>query len=39
MIEGCVEADIIFILPNPEYAPITVCFEITGTAHNIIDYE
>ncbi len=32
MIEGCVEADIIFRLPNPEYAPITVCYEITGTA-------
>ena len=32
MIEGCVEADIIFLLPNPEYAPITVYFEVTGTA-------
>lgn len=39
MIEGCVEADIIFRLPNPDYAPITVCFEITGTALNGIDYE
>ena|GEM_PF-342749 len=39
MIEGCVEADIIFRLPNPEYAPITVCFEITGTATNGVDYE
>ncbi len=39
MIEGCVEADIIFILPNPDYAPITVCFEIEGTATNGIDYE
>ena len=39
MIEGCVEADIIFILPNPDYAPITVCFEITGTAVNGEDYE
>jgi gliding motility-associated-like protein len=32
MIEGCVEADIIFKLPNPEYAPITVYFEVEGTA-------
>lgn len=39
MIEGCVEADIIFRLPNPDYAPITVCFEITGTATNGVDYE
>jgi gliding motility-associated-like protein len=39
MIEGCVEADIIFILPNPDYAPITVCYEITGTAINGVDYE
>jgi gliding motility-associated-like protein len=39
MIEGCVEADIIFRLPNPEYAPITVCFEITGTAINKVDYD
>ncbi len=38
MIEGCVEADIIFILPNAEYAPITVCFEIGGTAINGTDY-
>lgn len=39
MIEGCVEADIIFRLPNPDYAPITVCFEITGVAINGTDYE
>lgn len=39
MIEGCVEADIIFRLPNPDYAPITVCYEITGTATNMIDYD
>lgn len=39
MIEGCVEADIIFRLPNPDYAPITVCFEIGGTATNGTDYE
>ena len=32
MIESCVEADIIFRLPNPEYAPITVFFEVGGTA-------
>ncbi|MCD4682649.1 MAG: gliding motility-associated C-terminal domain-containing protein [Bacteroidales bacterium] len=39
MIEGCVEADIIFHLPNPQYAPITVCYEIGGTAINGVDYE
>jgi len=42
MIEGCVEADIIFQLPNSSYAPITVCFEITegpGYAVNGVDYE
>ncbi len=33
MIEGCVEADIIFKLPSPEYAPITVNLEILGTAN------
>jgi len=33
MIEGCVEADIIFKLPNPDYAPITVYFEVLGTAN------
>lgn len=33
MIEGCVEADIIFKLPNPEYAPVTVYFEVGGTAN------
>ncbi len=33
MIESCVEADIIFRLPNPEYAPITVYFEVGGTAN------
>ncbi len=33
------EADIIFRLPSPEYAPITVCYEIAGTAINGIDYE
>lgn len=32
MIEGCVEADIIFKLPNPEYAPVTIYFEVGGTA-------
>ncbi|MCD4695432.1 MAG: choice-of-anchor L domain-containing protein [Bacteroidales bacterium] len=39
MIEGCVEADIIFWIPNPGYAPVTVCYEIGGTAINGIDYE
>ena len=32
MVEGCVEADIIFRLPNSSYAPITINYEITGTA-------
>ncbi|MBN2173375.1 MAG: gliding motility-associated C-terminal domain-containing protein [Bacteroidales bacterium] len=39
MIEGCIEADIIFTLPNESYAPLTVCFEITGSAIPGIDYE
>lgn len=39
MIEGCVEADIIFRLPNPGYTPVTVCYEVCGTATNGIDYE
>jgi hypothetical protein len=39
MVEGHVEADVVFRLPNPEYAPITVCYEIGGTAINGIDYE
>ena len=39
MIEGCVEADIVFRLPNSSYAPVTVNYAITGTAINGIDYE
>jgi hypothetical protein len=39
VVEGCVEADVIFRLPNPDYAPVTVCYEIGGTAVNGIDYE
>ncbi|MCD4788518.1 MAG: choice-of-anchor L domain-containing protein, partial [Bacteroidales bacterium] len=39
MIEGCVEADIIFKLPNASYAPITVYFEVGGSATNGVDYE
>jgi hypothetical protein len=39
MVEGHVEADVVFRLPNPEYAPITICYEITGTASNGADYE
>ncbi|MBC8490212.1 MAG: choice-of-anchor L domain-containing protein, partial [Bacteroidetes bacterium] len=39
MIEGCVEADIIFKLPNASYAPITVYFEVTGSATNGVDYD
>ncbi len=33
MLEGYVEADIVFKLPSPEYAPLTVNFEILGTAN------
>jgi hypothetical protein len=39
MVEGHVEADLIFKLPGAEYAPVTICFEIDGTAINGIDYE
>ena len=39
MVEGHVEADVVFKLPNAEYAPVTICFEITGTAINGVDYE
>jgi gliding motility-associated-like protein len=38
MIEGCVSAEIIFTLPDPSYAPVTICFEIGGTATNGLDY-
>ena len=39
MVEGHVEADLVFKLPSAEYAPVTICFEISGTAINGIDYE
>jgi hypothetical protein len=39
MVEGHVGADLVFKLPGVEYAPVTICFEITGTAINGIDYE
>jgi hypothetical protein len=39
MVEGYVEADVVFRLPNPEYAPITICYEIGGDAVNGCDYE
>ena len=39
MVEGHVEADLIFKLPGVEYAPVTICYEITGTASNGADYE
>lgn len=38
MVEGCVEADIIFKLPAAGWAPYTVNFEILGTAINGTDY-
>ena len=39
MVEGHVEADLVFKLPGAEYAPVTICYEITGTAINGVDYE
>jgi hypothetical protein len=42
LIEGCVEADLIFELPNNSYTPIEICFDIVtgpGYAVNGIDYE
>ncbi len=39
MVEGCVEADIVFKLPNASYAPITITYELTGDAINGVDYE
>lgn len=33
MVEGFVEADIVFKLPNPDYTPMTVYFEVGGTAN------
>ena len=38
-VEGHVEGDLIFKLPSPEYSPVTICYEISGTAINGIDYE
>ena len=38
MIEGCVEADIVFYLPNTSYAPITVDFTVEGSADEGDDY-
>jgi len=39
MIEGCVEADLVFKLPAAGWAPYTVHYEIQGTATNGVDYE
>lgn len=39
MVEGCVEADIIFKIPASGWAPYTVHYEIQGTAINGVDYE
>ena len=38
MIEGCVEADIVFALPNAEYAPITVHFDLSQSTANPAAY-
>ncbi|MCF8368124.1 MAG: gliding motility-associated C-terminal domain-containing protein [Bacteroidales bacterium] len=34
MIEGCVEADIIFKLPDPDYAPVTVYWDMSESTAN-----
>ncbi|MBM3435154.1 MAG: hypothetical protein FJY07_02925, partial [Bacteroidetes bacterium] len=39
LVEGHVEGDLVFKLPNTSFAPVTICFEIAGTALNSIDYE
>ncbi len=39
MVEGHVEADIIFHLQNPDYSPVTVYYDIQGSAGNGYDYE
>jgi len=39
LVEGHVEGDLIFRLPDTSFAPVTICFEIGGTALNGIDYE
>jgi hypothetical protein len=39
MVEGHVEADLVFHLANPEYTPVTICYSIEGTATNGADYE
>jgi gliding motility-associated-like protein len=38
MVEGCVEADVVFRLPNTSYTPITVDFVVEGTAEAPDDY-
>jgi len=38
MIEGCVEADIIFTLPDADYAPITVNFDLSLSTANPAAY-
>jgi len=38
-VEGHVEADVVFHLASPEYTPLTLCFNIEGTATNGLDYE
>jgi hypothetical protein len=39
MVEGHVNATVVFRLPDTSYAPVDVCFEIEGTAINGSDYE
>jgi len=39
VVEGFVDADVIFRLPGPEYAPDTIYYTISGTAINGIDFE
>ena len=39
MVEGHVNATVVFRLPDASYAPMTVCFDIEGSAINGLDYE
>lgn len=39
MVEGCVGGNVLVRLPDTSYAPVTIYYEIAGTAINGIDYE
>ncbi len=38
LVEGCVEADVIFSLPNASYSPLTVNLQVEGMAMEGVDY-